>query len=258
MKRSSKLTIDARNKKIFFGNGNCDEVRDLCEAICCRVYNVTTTEEEFRSGEYRARAVCAVSGKECENEKANCVNRNLWIERKPDGACVYLGEDNKCSIYERRPKACREFSCKEGWRITYAYRSKEREELERQEKQRKEYLAKTLTEDMKFIRNPVIRLKTLFYRKNKKQIFLVKDQVNKCGYVSDSASFDSFGLDDAALIHLVSLFDGRRDLGTIRREITKRYGVGLSREDFHEILWFFFGESIILFRHDIKGICPSG
>lgn len=32
------------------------------------------------------------------------------IPHKPDGGCVYLG-DNGCTIYDKRPKMCRGFSC---------------------------------------------------------------------------------------------------------------------------------------------------
>lgn len=31
--------------------------------------------------------------------------------------CVHLGDDNKCKIYERRPKLCREFSCLAGHEV---------------------------------------------------------------------------------------------------------------------------------------------
>lgn len=33
-----------------------------------------------------------------------------------DGKCIYLGSDNRCTIYERRPTLCREFSCLSGYR----------------------------------------------------------------------------------------------------------------------------------------------
>lgn len=33
-----------------------------------------------------------------------------------DGKCIYLGSDNRCTIYERRPNLCREFSCLSGYR----------------------------------------------------------------------------------------------------------------------------------------------
>lgn len=32
-----------------------------------------------------------------------------------DGACVYF-KDNRCSIYETRPQACREFNCWDGYK----------------------------------------------------------------------------------------------------------------------------------------------
>lgn len=33
-----------------------------------------------------------------------------------DGRCIYLGDDNRCTIYERRPALCREFTCLSGYR----------------------------------------------------------------------------------------------------------------------------------------------
>lgn len=34
------------------------------------------------------------------------------LDRRPDGACVYLGPEG-CTVYERRPKLCRAFDCRE-------------------------------------------------------------------------------------------------------------------------------------------------
>jgi Fe-S-cluster containining protein len=31
----------------------------------------------------------------------------MWIRRKKDGSCFFLGSDNKCGIYEVRPAICR-------------------------------------------------------------------------------------------------------------------------------------------------------
>lgn|GEM_PF-5669453 len=30
------------------------------------------------------------------------------------GVCVYLGEDRKCTIYDKRPLVCQEFTCEDG------------------------------------------------------------------------------------------------------------------------------------------------
>ncbi|MCW4024831.1 MAG: YkgJ family cysteine cluster protein [Candidatus Bathyarchaeota archaeon] len=34
-------------------------------------------------------------------------NGVLWVKRKEDGGCWFLGEDNKCKIYSVRPQICR-------------------------------------------------------------------------------------------------------------------------------------------------------
>lgn len=38
-----------------------------------------------------------------------------------NGQCVYLGVDNRCTIYERRPAGCRDFDCTANYpdRISY-------------------------------------------------------------------------------------------------------------------------------------------
>jgi hypothetical protein len=43
----------------------------------------------------------------------------IHIKKKPDGSCIYL-KDGKCSIYDKRPMACREYSCKHDWRIMHS------------------------------------------------------------------------------------------------------------------------------------------
>lgn len=36
----------------------------------------------------------------------------LFLDKKPNGECVYLVK-GKCSIYERRPQTCRQFDCRD-------------------------------------------------------------------------------------------------------------------------------------------------
>ena len=35
----------------------------------------------------------------------------MWLRKRPDGACIHLG-DNGCSIYEHRPQSCRRYDCR--------------------------------------------------------------------------------------------------------------------------------------------------
>ena len=249
MKKSQKLKLDAKNKKISFGNGNCDEVRYLCEAICCRTYDVNLSEKEFRSGKYKAREVCRLTGKECENKDSSCINREWWLERRSDRSCVYLGKDNRCSIYPDRPQACKNFYCRDGWQISFAYLPMNREREKKRKKGLDEYIMETLKEDMKFVSNPLTRLKTLFYSGEKKELHLVKDVTNKCGLVTSRRDFANPGLDDKALMDLMTFFDGTRDLKTVRRDMNKKLDTALSKEDFYRIIWLFNSEGLIMFKH---------
>lgn len=75
---------------------DCDARRPKCQSACCAIYNVHLTAEEVRAGEL------------------------LWdiadpyrIVRRNTGRCMYLDERTlKCSIWERRPAVCRQYTCK--------------------------------------------------------------------------------------------------------------------------------------------------
>jgi Fe-S-cluster containining protein len=43
------------------------------------------------------------------------------IARRPDGACVHLGDDMRCTIHDRRPAVCRAFDCRKDDRIWEDY-----------------------------------------------------------------------------------------------------------------------------------------
>ncbi len=69
---------------------------------CCVDYTVDLTEEEVVSGVYRVE--------EDVNDFAPGV-----LNRVMDGSgswrCCYLNDVNRCTIYNRRPEACRIFAC---------------------------------------------------------------------------------------------------------------------------------------------------
>jgi Fe-S-cluster containining protein len=39
------------------------------------------------------------------------------IARRPDGACVHLGSDLRCTIHSHRPAVCRGFDCRQDKRV---------------------------------------------------------------------------------------------------------------------------------------------
>lgn len=41
----------------------------------------------------------------------------MMLPVNAQGRCIFLGDDNRCRIYERRPRACREFNCLYSYRL---------------------------------------------------------------------------------------------------------------------------------------------
>jgi Fe-S-cluster containining protein len=39
---------------------------------------------------------------------------DVKLRKRADGACVHLGEDGRCTVYEHRPTVCRTYDCRPG------------------------------------------------------------------------------------------------------------------------------------------------
>ncbi len=250
MKDLSKITLDARNKKLVF-RGDCNEVRELCEAICCRTYDVTVTGEERASGRYSVREVCSVTNTECLNKDVSCVNRRYFLEKKKDGSCVYLDGENKCSIHPDRPTSCRDFHCREGWQISFAYAPNTEDYHKWRDKVSKGFMMETLKEDMIFTPNPLVGLKTVFYAKDKGEITFVRDMRDKCGLVPVKCDLSGFPLGDRELLHITGLFDGKNTLKDVRSRFNAVMGQELSQKDLYRFVWLLYCHKVIIFRNDI-------
>ena len=70
---------------------------------CCERLSPFLTPEEFASGKYLYTFINAG-----DTEKPA-----IAIPRTAQG-CVYLSHEKKCTIYEIRPRACRQFDCRLG------------------------------------------------------------------------------------------------------------------------------------------------
>lgn len=68
---------------------------------CCSKLSPFLTEDEFKSGKY-AYTFIVMPGSDVPA---------IAVPRTPSGGCMYL-IDNKCSIYNDRPKACKQFDCR--------------------------------------------------------------------------------------------------------------------------------------------------
>lgn len=75
--------------------------------VCCRLFMINLTEEEYKSGRYRT--LFEEFGIVDDFEEAELCAANV-ISQNEDESCIYL-KDNKCSIHQNRPNSCRNFFC---------------------------------------------------------------------------------------------------------------------------------------------------
>ena len=68
--------------------------------LCCRTLIVPLSIEEADSGQYTWAWITTRDGRRLGKA----------LQRRPDGACVYLGEHG-CTIHDRAPHVCQRFSC---------------------------------------------------------------------------------------------------------------------------------------------------
>lgn len=77
----------------------CAEKVHACKAACCHMVFPLSAQDLHEGG----------------------IRWDLYmpyqIARRPDGACVHLGDDLRCMIHDRRPAVCRAFDCRRDERI---------------------------------------------------------------------------------------------------------------------------------------------
>lgn len=77
---------------------------------CCETLTPYLTPEEINSGKYPISFVNADEALKQIDQEAGPI---VTMFRKKEGGCSML-VDNKCSIYEHRPLACKQFDCRKG------------------------------------------------------------------------------------------------------------------------------------------------
>ena len=73
--------------------------------VCCRLFLINLSEEEYRSGRYDTMFDEFVD----DFEEAEMVGANV-LKQKEDNSCIYL-KDGKCNIHSFRPQSCKNFFC---------------------------------------------------------------------------------------------------------------------------------------------------
>jgi Fe-S-cluster containining protein len=99
------------NHTVYF-NGNCEQSRPYCGALCCSGYGfVSLTEEEANSGRYLYKEA---------SESCNCatcqrmreIGVKYTLQKQADGSCAYLDGERRCTIYATRPETCMKYTCR--------------------------------------------------------------------------------------------------------------------------------------------------
>ena len=241
MKKSSKIPFDPANRRIILDGSNCLDVLDTCQAMCCRgAFNIDINREEFESGKYEAEQFCLLTAKECQNDKVSCASRKYRLKTKPDGSCLYLDDENKCSIHGDSPDACREFICTGGWKIDFDFAA-----CDKKLKMKRE----PLNGDMVFVPNPLVRVKTIFYSKERKEVTFVKNIISKCGSITKRHGNVNQAEADKVLLRLLSLFDGQIKLKDIKELIEKKFDLDISGKEFDAMVWMLNEENLIVFKN---------
>lgn len=251
------IEFDGKKRRIIL-HGNCDDLRPLCEAACCRHdWIVEISEAEHNSGYYASQSQCSLTRNMCDKDIASCKYRFYDLKKRPDGACIHLNEDNRCSIYPNRPKVCRENSCQGGWQLGTFSPIQDRF-LEVGEELDEGNFVKSLSDDKIFVLHPLVKLHTIFIVKNKGEVVFLKEMVSRCGkfYTQDKFPFPQF--DDNVLLSLIQLFGNKDTLQEVHQHFCKSNTFTLTKREFYSIVWLLNKHNIILdvinFRGMLSGI----
>ena len=275
----TRVEVDGAQRKLVF-HGDCAEMRSVCRALCCREWDVGISAEELASGLYEAETVCTLTDKACPEAaeplpSRPCVNLRYRLRKREDRSCIHL-QDERCSIYAARPRTCREFSCRGGWRLATVFpvttvpaegspSSAGAPSAGQVSALTKEAFVERLRDDMTFVLHPLLKVHTVFYLKQRREVVFVKQMVGACGKFNSRDSLDLPQLDDAGLMALIDLFGRKETLGQIHRSFLARGGgeesardgdreTALTLPELFELVWLLNKHSIVLDSRNFKGM----
>lgn len=174
-----KISFSPQRQFLSF-TGSCDDVLDTCRAMCCRSWDISLHAEEYRSGMYKAEVYCTATKGTCNRPKAKCVQQGFRLKKQVGGACGYLAQDNRCTIYGYRPLVCRNFSCEQGWRLVPA--SKGERSSVRQYSFSSQSLCYTREPSLNdvLIRNPLVVREKISYDAKERACTIIARTVTSC------------------------------------------------------------------------------
>jgi len=248
------VKLDFRAGKVFF-NGTCSEMRQVCQAWCCRRSDwiIAITAAEYASGLYQADIVCSLNGKECKVQLESCRYRTYHLNKRADKSCVYL-EDNRCTIYEIRPQICRDFQCQAGWRLDSVFSPENDTVVSKTAKLTCDRFVEEVGDDAVFVQHPLIKLHALFFLPSKKQIIFIKELISGCGKFNSQDSLNIPGLTEAKLQLLIDLFNRKESVVKLYNRFCSEGGIDLTRQEFISLLWLLNKHQIVIEAGNLRGL----
>jgi Fe-S-cluster containining protein len=242
---SNQFTLSIQQKKLIFSGNSCEECRSLCQALCCRyTWDIKLTREEYQSGQYAAQVICLLSKEVCNNINVICSYQHFKINKKPDNSCIYLDENNYCSIHAIRPQVCRDWSCD----YSFALAPKRKPEKAPMINSDSEELndAADISDSDVYIPYPFERLITVVYVKEKSKLYFVRECLQGCERYYSETDFDQPDLDEVKILGLIHLFNKKLPTIKIRQEFSERFEHRFHDDNFFEIISIFKEQKIIL------------
>jgi hypothetical protein len=242
--------FDPLRAKLTFAR-SCPEFVTVCQAMCCRMpWDITLTPEEAASGQHEHERICALTRGGCAESAPSCVHRMFHIKRRADGACVYLGVDNLCSIYDRRLEICRSFDCRSGWRVDAAFRKPPEWVVAQSRKAR--FLG-ALRDGLIFVPHPLLKLHGVRALPELRQVVFVLEMAGGCGPYRSQDDWGHHWLDGRSWRALIDLFASKDPLGEVKRRARESLGLDLTDEEFGELLWLLNKQHILVDSRHFAG-----
>lgn len=82
-------------------NGPCKEMLPFCHAMCCRNRSVVNVELD-------AAEVPVFQTKQVVDTSGKVLN---VLQGTKDDSCVYLDDENLCTVHGQKPRMCRDWHC---------------------------------------------------------------------------------------------------------------------------------------------------
>jgi Fe-S-cluster containining protein len=266
-----RIIFDGENGTISF-NGNCEEMRPICKAFCCKLpWTVGLTKEEYESNRFKAEPYCIATGSKCIEKYPDCINRRYRVLKTEKGVCVHLDSENKCSVHEFKPKVCIEFvSCDHGtkWRISPPRNLNKEKDNKTGEKMngytssldvKKEKGAMsiytidrdTFVENINTVRlilNPIYEIKTLFYSPKKGKLTIIVKSISSCAPMTLKDRFNLLDIKEDHLLFILKMFNGKNDIKSIMNIFYKKFNLRVEEKMVNDLSWFLFRHNILLIK----------